>query len=1170
MPPVKAGVGKRAAVVGGKSGRPTIRLSTLGIGISALVDTGASCNLLRRDTLQKIMARNHRPSYIQTAPSLQGVNGLKLDVIGKTMIRLDDIKPAIEVVIVKTLPHEMIIGDASLRKGKAKLDLQQNRMHWFGKQWTLGRHGTQGHDGIGPIAPQTGNARINDLVTRNADIFSAKGEANGECTETALRIQTSSRPICQKAYRTPLNKRCIVEEAIEEMLDDGVIRPSCSPWASPITLVPKKDNTTRFCVDYRRLNAVTEKDTYPLPIIQDIFDQVGGSAVFSTLDLKAGYWQLPVAEEDVYKTAFRCHLGLYEFLKMPFGLANAPAVFQRTMDKILSGLVGYCVFVYLDDIVVYSRNMEDHEHHLQLVFDRLRDAGLRLKPTKCAFGLEEVKLLGYIVGTQGIRTDPEKVTAIANLKPPKTVNEVRSFLGMTGYYRSCVPDYAKTAEPLVSLTRKHIRFDWNDERQRAFDTLKELLTSSHVMTAPDTTKPYKLYTDACDYAVGGILVQKAEDGTEKVVQYISHALSGTQRRWAVIEKEAYAVVYAIKKLRPYLYGARFTVYTDHKPLKSLFTKEMNNTKVQRWGVLLAEYGATIEYRKGKNNIRADMLSRIRHDADENAAVIDTEEWVDPHAIAEDNARESLPLIHDGLNLTEIAIAQRKEFPDEWAKGEDENEDEHDIIKGVLYSTLSPSVMAPSYPRLILPQSARLKVIDRAHKEVGHMAVWKTLERLSEAYVWQGIRRDVRNRLKQCPVCLRHGRRKDHVPMGEMPLATNPMQIIGMDLIGPFAESPAGNRYVFTLIDHCTGWAEAFPLKDKSNKSVWDAFTNLFLPRHGVPEVIISDNGGEFTAIDWERYLQQIGVDHRHTTPVHPQSNGRTERFNRTLKSMLEKLVNNNTANWEDRLGEALLAYRTSVSTIHGHTPFHLMYGRRSRIPLTKALAGNGCNPFGNRLDDLSTALKITRQLTEESRHYNRERLAKKANACEIAVGDSIIVKAEERLTLTSRWDPHWEVTRVRGPVLWIRQQQSGRTRVVNREKVKLVDPTVSWDESRPRPLRVQRRHKAPAQREPESGDREEEPVVPADRAPATAPKRRHPTSASDNPNGTPEVMPERRSIRRCRPSVRAQEASLRNEGEMDVDPEVTYLRKRTGGYMDETEKKRARLEAIALVARFCA
>ena len=647
------------------------------------------------------------------------------------MIQLDDITPAIEVVIVKTLPHEMIIGDASLRKVKAKLDLQQNRMHWFEKQWTLGRHGKKGYDGIGPIVPQTGNASINELVTRNADIFSAKGEANGECTETALRIQTSSRPICQKAYRTPLNKRCIVEEAIEEML---------------------------------------------------------------------------------------------------------------------------------------------------------------------------------------------------------------------------------------------------------------------------------------------------------------------------------------------------------------------------------------------------------------------------------------------------------EFPDQWAKGEDETDDEHEIIKGVLYSTLSPSIRAPSYPRLILPHSSRRNIIDRAHKEVGHMAVWKTLEHLTEAYVWKGIRRDVRNRLQQCSVCLRHGRRQDHVPMGGMPLATNPMQIIGIDLIRPFAESPAGNRYVFTVVDRCTGWAEAFPLKDKSNKSVWEAFTNLFLSRHGVPEVIISDNGGEFTAIDWERYLQQLGVDHRHTTPVHPQSNGRTERFNRTLKSMLEKLVNNNTADWDDRLGDALLAYRTSVSTVHGHTPFHLMYGRRSRMPLTRALAGSaGCNPFGNRLDDLATALKVTRQLTEESRRYNRDRLAKKADAGDIAVGDSIVVKAEERLTLTSRWDPQWEVTRVRGAVLWIRQQQSGRTRDVNREKVKLVDPTINWDESRPRPLRVQRRHNVHLQRERECEAREvEEPDVPSDVAPAASPRRRCQPGTGENPNGTSELTPERRSTRRCRPSVRAQEATMRHAGEMDVDSEVTYLRKRTGGYVDETDKKCARLEAIALVARFCA
>ena len=495
-----------------------------------------------------------------------------------------------------------------------------------------------------------------------------------------------------------------MEDAVSEMLRDDIIVPSSSPWASPITLVPKKDSSTRFCIDYRRLNAETEKDQYPLPLIQDIFDQMGGSKHFSTLDLKSGYWQLPGSPEDQPKTAFRCHLGLFECKRIPFGLCNAPAVYQRAMDKLLAGLIGVSVCVYLDDIIIYSKNMDNHERHLQCVFDRLRDAGLRLKPTKCFSGLKQVKLLGYILNGDGIHTDPAKVQAIREMSPPKNVHDVRRYLGMSGYYRTSLPNYAKVAEPLIDLTRKNVKFHWTDRHQAAFDELKHLLMSSHVMTPPDTSKPYKLYTDACDYAVGAILVQVSDDGVEKVIQYVSHVLSPTQRRWATIEKKCYSVIFAIMRLRAYLYGANFVIYTDHKPLKSLFTNQMNNTKVQRWGVLLAEYGATIEYRQGKNNIRADMLSRLHNESDctNHIALIDSGEWVDPSAVPDDDIADILPIIHDGLDLIAIAKQQQVEFDKLWQFGCDEDNDDYQILRCVLCSTRPPLHSSPTYPRLVLP------------------------------------------------------------------------------------------------------------------------------------------------------------------------------------------------------------------------------------------------------------------------------------------------------------------------------------------------------------------------------------------------------------------------------------------------------------------------------------
>ena len=338
-----------------------------------------------------------------------------------------------------------------------------------------------------------------------------------------------------------------------------------------------------------------------------------------------------------------------------------------------------------------------------------------------------------------------------------------------------------------------------------------------------------------------------ESGTERVIQYISHSLSSTQRRWETIEQEAYVVVYAITKLRPYLYGSKFTVYTDHKPLTSLFTKDMQNTKIQRWGVLLAEYGAKIEYRKGKNNIRADMLSRIPPQG--TIATIDCDDWVDATAVPEKNIAEALPFFHDGLDLGAIAEAQKKDFS-EILNTIDQNTEDYANLKGVVYSVRLPTLLSSNYPRLSLATAYRKQVINRTHVEVGHMATGKTLDRVRVAYVWPNMRKDIGSEVKGCALCQVHQRRPDYVPMGEMPLTNYPMQIVGADLIGPFVNSTKDNRYALTIIDHCTLWAEAYPLKDKRNESVWQAWATSFVPRHGIPEVLITDNGQEFKARYW--------------------------------------------------------------------------------------------------------------------------------------------------------------------------------------------------------------------------------------------------------------------------------------------------------------------------------
>ena len=949
--------------------------------------------------------------------------------------------------------NDLILGIDAITQGKGKIDFPRKTFTWFNHVWSL--QGEKASQIIYPTAAPVNSPSLElDRVLKQYEhVFSSKLDYLQPCKLPPIQIITEGDPICQRAYRAPLTKRQEISKAIDEMLAQGIIQPSCSPWASPVTLVPKPDGSTRFCVDYRKLN---QKDRWPLPLCADVLDAMQGSTIFSTMDLKSGFHQIPVAPADREKTAFICHRGLFEFTRMPFGLANGPSHFQRVMDSVFSDLIGVCVMVYIDDIVIFSKTPQEHKKHIEIILERLDKFGLQVKPEKCNFGMEEIKLLGFVINRHGAKANPEKTLAISKMAPPKNVKQVRSFLGMAGYYRQFIQGYAALAQPLTELTRKHRRFSWSPECQGAFDSLKADLTSNTIVRHPRVDLPYTLYTDASDLCIGAILCQTHEDGKEYVVQYISHQLSATQRRWATIEKEAYAVVYALQKLRAYLYGAQFVVYTDHKPLLCLFSKSMNNTKIQRWAILLAEYGAAIKYRPGPNNIRADMLSRLPPASP--VAVIDpATEYTDPVEEPADILDDLLPFNSDGLDRDRLSQAQQEDFSDLWGKAGVEDSG-YIIVQNVLYSVWTPSTTSPEHPRIVLPPQFQQAVIDRAHKEVGHMATQKTLARLREAYVWPHMRESIKARISQCPVCTVHQRRQDHVPMGDMPIPASPMQIVAMDIIGPFVASTRNNKYLLTIVDHCSGWAEAYPLPDRRTDSVWHVFHNRFVASHGCPEILISDNAREFTTGEWTDYLKKMGIKHVRSTPSHPQSNGKAERFNRTFKEMLAKAVNNAPTDWEDHVGSTLFSHRISVSDVTHYSPFYLMHGRQPRAPLSKLLhIRDPTQGLGTRVDSLSTALSAARVNSEGARKHNRERLAQKANAGELAPGDMVVLIAPEPLTLTSKWDPLWQVTRVANTTIFLRHQQSGRTKKVHRSKVKLADPNIIWDEIPPRPKRQQNR-----------------------------------------------------------------------------------------------------------------
>lgn len=455
---------------------------------------------------------------------------------------------------------------------------------------------------------------LNKIVNEFSDIFYVEGDPLTFTNHTKHSIPTTSNiPIHTKTYRFPFVHQDEVKTQVQKMLDQNIIQPSSSPWSSPIWVVPKKLDASgkqkwRVVIDYRKLNEVTIGDSYPLPNITDILDKLGHSVYFTTLDLASGFHQIELDPQDVPKTAFNTPYGHYEFLRMPFGLKNAPATFQRAMDNVLHGIQGERCFVYLDDIVVFASSLQEHEQKLTEVFNRLREYGLKIQPDKCEFMRKEVAYLGHIISNEGVKPNPDKIKAVRDFPIPKSCKDIKSFLGLAGYYRRFIPNFSKLTKPLTSLLKKDVPFVWNEEQQQALDACKDILTTAPILQYPDFSRPFNLTTDASKYAIGAVLSQ-GDVGKDLPIAYASRTLNKAESNYSTIERELLAIVWAVKHFRPYLYGRKFNILTDHKPLIWVMNIKDPGSRLVRWRLKLEEYEYHMEHKAGKANTNADALSR---------------------------------------------------------------------------------------------------------------------------------------------------------------------------------------------------------------------------------------------------------------------------------------------------------------------------------------------------------------------------------------------------------------------------------------------------------------------------------------------------------------------------------------------------------------------------------
>jgi hypothetical protein len=656
-----------------------------------------------------------------------------------------------DLVVLKTEGLDVILGMDWLRKHHGNISCRD-------KSVTLINHNgikVECHPQAPKVEPMVCSIEARTVeevpvVCEYPDVFpeDLPGMPPDRDLEFIIDLMPGTAPIAKRPYRMAANELEELKKQLRELQEKGYIRPSSSPWGSPVLFVKKKDGSLRMCIDYRSLNEVTIKNKYPLPRIDDLFDQLKGAKYFSKIDLRSGYYQLKIRLSDIPKTAFVTRYGQYEFTVMPFGLTNAPAYFMNLMNKVFMEELDKFVVVFIDDILIYSKSAEEHEQHLRVILNKLRAHELYAKFSKCEFWLQEVAFLGHIISADGVKVDPEKVKAVSEWKQPMNVTEIRSFLGLAEYYRRFIEGFSKIARPMTALTQKGKEFKWTEACERSFQELKTRLTTAPVLTLPDIHKDFVVYCDASRQGLGCVLMQD-----KRVVAYASRQLKKHEENYPTHDLELAAVVHALKIWRHYLIGNKCEIFTDHKSLKYIFTQPDLNLRQRRWLELIKDYDLSVQYHPGKGNAVADALSRksychylttLNRRPEIAREVRQLNLQIIPHGI--------LNMLHIRSTLEDqIKEAQSKDEEIQYLKEKSSNKeiqgfkvDEH----GVLWYE----------DRICVPQDEKLRrlILDEAHCSAYsiHPGSTKMYMDLKQKYWWAGMKLDIAEYVAHCDTCRR--------------------------------------------------------------------------------------------------------------------------------------------------------------------------------------------------------------------------------------------------------------------------------------------------------------------------------------------------------------------------------------------------------------------------------